>query len=126
MIDIKEKLSLLTKEIGRYNVLTHLCHSQFTEKDLEECINQRFSDLGGNPYKFDFEVGKIYDTIWDWRTFDDDGYMWVTILKERLNGRTLITDDMILGRVYSLVIINNFEEITLRELREEKINQILE
>lgn len=127
MINLKEKNSLVTLEIERYSVRKFLCNLQFTEADLEECINQRFSDLcGGYPYRFDFEVGKIYDTIWDWKTFDDDGYMWVTILKERLNGETIITSDMILGSVYSIVMLNNFEEVTLVELREEILNRILE
>jgi hypothetical protein len=125
MINLKEILTSIG--IGRYSLdKDYICIKQFTEEDLKDCRKQRFSDLSGIPYKFDFEVGRTYDIIEDWRTLNDDGYMWITILKERYQGGNIITDDMILGSVYSMIILSNFRKKELDEIREEKIDELFD
>ena len=124
MIDLEEKINFTN--IKRYDISIHKCLKQFTKEDLDDCKSQRFSDLSGNPYIFDLEVGRVYDTIWDWKTLNDDGYMWGYILKDKWDGNTIIDDNKILGSAYSLVIINNFIDVTKEEIRNNKIETILE
>lgn len=124
MIDLNEMLSSIN--VKRFSTSIHKCLKQFTLDDLNECKSQRFSDLSGNPYLFDLDIDRIYDVVFDWKTFNDDGYMWTYILRDRWDGSNIIDDSKILGEAYSMLIGSNFVNITKEEIRDSKIETIFE
>lgn len=128
-INLSEKSSAIPN-LKRWSVIkNYRCKFKFTEFDFMDMRSLRFSDISDYKYgpmkHLDFEVNRIYDVVEDWTTLDDDGYMSVFILKDRWKGEDLITEDRILGRIYSSVLISHFKWLPPDVVRDGLIDQIL-
>lgn len=128
-INLSEKYHVIPN-LKRWSVIrNYLCKSKLTESDFKDMKSLRFSDISDYKYGhmkiLDFEVNRTYDVVEDWTTLDDDGYMSVFVLKDRWKGENLITEDRILGRIYSSVLISHFEWLPPDVVRDGLIDQIL-
>jgi hypothetical protein len=107
---------------NRYKISrSWVCLRLYDDKTLKEVKSLMFSDIDFPPYKVDLEIGKIYDIIWDWRHFDDGGYMTVYIVEDRWKGERKVKCK---DRVYSSVIETHFQKMEDWETRQKVLENL--